>query len=207
LRGIRGLLIAIWAIVTGLASLLGFAFTWFVAPPADREGFVDWLSSPVAWVFNLPLWVVVVALAGLAGLAVVGIWRRRNTPDSPESGGRLLVRYDYQHADSSVAVSVFNDGLQPVEWFTIEVTSAAGTFGIGHISSVAGLKTSGLGGSFTTISGERLLPGERGCVMLNPVVGSSIKLLEPAIKTDTTSAFCGEIHTTVHPMEAAGPES
>lgn len=194
-----------WALVTGLASILGLALAWFLTPPDRQVGFLSWLSSPVVWLFGLPLWLPVAAGACVVGLAAAILWRSQSR-GTAKATRRLLVRYDYQHADSSVAVSVLNNGSLPVEWFTIEIGSADGsTFDVGHASSVAGLKASGLGGSFTTISGERLLPGQHGCVMLSPAMGVAIKLKEPIVKTDAQSVFAGEIHMTWGPEESLEP--
>lgn len=80
MRSFSNALLVVWALVTGLASILGFALAWFMTPPESQQGFIAWLSSPVSWLFSLPLWVLVVGIACLVGLIVVFPWANRRAP-------------------------------------------------------------------------------------------------------------------------------
>jgi len=183
----------LWATITGGATLVGVALAWLGATVDQRDTLGGWLLWPVRQLFNVPAVGVVLILASLGSTAAVLLITRRRRIAQRRRGGRLLVRYDYQAEGRIVAVVFTNDGLVPVAWFTVEVVSESCPFDIGHMSDSASVSVSGLGGTFTTISGRDLLPGERGYVELSSTDGSELRLDPPKILTDAESAFAGSI--------------
>ena len=88
MRSVWRMLLTVWAATTGLASILDFALAWFVTLAASREGFVAWLSSPMTWLFGLPLWALValrcVPVGGLhcVALECPSVTRADNRPSN-----------------------------------------------------------------------------------------------------------------------------
>jgi hypothetical protein len=98
--------------------------------------------------------------------------------------------------NGSIIVAFENTGNGPIQYFTADIKSNGGNFQIGQTIRVT---TSGIGGSWTTISGTNLLPQERASVLLS-FVDPDTTLKPPEIKSDSRYEFVGERAIEIGPF-------
>lgn len=112
-----------------------------------------------------------------------------------------FLRVSYQRQTSkrkgaSILVAFENTGNGPIQFFTADIQSSEGNFKIEHLH---GVKASGIGGLWTTLSGTNLLPQERAFASLS-LVDAGTPLKPPTIKSDSQFEFIGETEMKVGPF-------
>jgi hypothetical protein len=106
------------------------------------------------------------------------------------------LRISYQKQDKLVSVVVENIGNAEASYLTMDIHSKDGVFRPVDSYADFEISTSGKGGSWTVITGRKILPQQRGRVTLE-LTRSDMMLEPPAVRSDSRHSFVGPINITL----------
>lgn len=104
-----------------------------------------------------------------------------------------LLRISYQGSeDGTIAVVFQNDGTNRIGYFTAQIRTKTGVFRVKDSNADFDLSVPpSAGGSWIVISGRDMLPGNHGCVTLQPQ-SKSLALERPEVTSDSPYKFIGQ---------------
>lgn len=118
---------------------------------------------------------------------------------------RPLIRISYQELDNGFLILFENIGNAPAEYFTAEIRAKGGIFSFKDKSSDFELSVPSGAGTFASISGENILPKQKGSVSLI-FENKKTNLEAPKITSDSRYIFAGTFSISSGPLEKYAKE-
>lgn len=129
---------------------------------------------------------------------------------SPEVRNRVpflpkpLLRISYQKEDKLLSVVVDNIGNAEASYITMDIESKDGVFRPIDSHGDFEISTSGKFGSWTVITGRRILPQQKGHVTLE-LTRSDMTVEPPVVRSDSLHSFVGTLNSTLGGEKSAVP--